>query len=216
MEPQPLLKPRLKSPGSIPYGGEYSLNLPALGMVGRGTNFHMLVDDIRTWRKANGLPNGLGLNDEIERQICLKHPAECKETDERIPQNRPIGFGDVIDGTKVMADFKLSGSPLVSQEEANSRAAICVSCYNNRPYSKPCGGICGALKDMVLSLVGANATEYDGRLNSCAVCHCFLAASVWLPIDIQTRNLTDEQRVQFQMAKELVGCWKSQADPETV
>jgi hypothetical protein len=203
-----LLKPRLRARGGIPYGGEFKLNLPDLGFVGSGTTFDMLMTNIRKWRFANGLANGLGLEEEVERELCKLYPAECVETDSRVPQRETLDVSAVIQGTKVMARHKLSGLPLVSQEEADRRAAVCVRCPSNMDFRKPCAGICGELKDLVMSMVGHRTTPHGERLKSCQICACFISAAVWLPLDVQLADLTEEQKAQFQFASDTVGCWK--------
>lgn len=204
-----MMKPALKSKGTIPYGSWYALNLPEKGMVGGGTNFEMLLTNIKAYRRANAIPIGLGLEDEVEREVCLAYPSECVETDARIPdRQRRYTFTDVIAGTKAMITFKLSGSPLVDQEEANQRASICKSCPNNVSFVSGCNHFCGELKDIVLALIGGKATPDDVNLHSCAICGCYIQASVWVDLGVQVKGLTDLQKLQFQTAKDQHGCWK--------
>jgi hypothetical protein len=204
-----LLKPKLKARGVVPYGGIFDLNLPEKGIVGKGTQFQSLCNDIRRYRKANAIPIGLGFEDEVEREVCAKYPAECNETDIRIPdRNRRCTFDDVILGTKVMVRLKLSGNKLVSHEEANRRAKICSTCPNNITPALPCGGVCGELANVINAIVGGNGTPFDPKLNSCAICCCYLSASVWVPLEVQTPDLPDLYKLQFQTAKEMCGCWK--------
>jgi len=204
-----LLKPKLKGRHVVPYGGRYELNLPDKGMVGMGTTFPMLSNNIRNYRKANAIPIGLGFEDELEREVCAKYPNECDETDARIPdRNRRCTFDDVILGTKVMVRLKLSGNKLVSQDEANRRAKICATCPNNISPVLPCGGVCGELATVITSIVGGNGTPFDPKLNSCAICCCFLSASVWVALEVQTPDLPELYKLQFRTAKEMIGCWK--------
>jgi hypothetical protein len=211
MNNPPLLRPRLRSPGSIPYGGRYKLDRPDLGMVGEGSNFDSLMAKIRAYRHANAFPNGLGLEDEVQEELCKIYSAECCETDVRIPTRHKRTWREIVQGTQVMLRHKLAGSTIVDQSEAVRRAQICLKCPNNVAFEMQCSGLCAELKAIVLSLVGpSTSTGYEPNLHACAVCSCELSASVWVPLDIQTQGLTIEQQAQFRTAKELHGCWKAE------
>lgn len=203
-----MIRPKLRSKNALPYGGSYELNLPEKGMVGLGTNFTMLMDKIVAWRKANGWPVGLGLEQEVEVEVCRKYSAECDETSDLVPP-RQRTWSDVILGTRSLLSHKLAGSPLVSQAEANRRAAICVKCPNNIFYASPCGGRCAEIKDLVEVLVGGSGTPFDGALKACAICSCELIAAVWMSLNFQTEGLTPLQVSQFEQASRDYGCWKS-------
>lgn len=202
------IKPRLKFRGAVPYGGGYTLENSDKGFVGFGTTFDMLMTNVRNYRKANALPNGLGLEEEVECEVCRLYPAECIETDARVPVPRPISWQEAVQGTRVMMSHQLAGRPLVPREEAERRAKICADCPWNYQVNFQCSGICGELQQVVQAIVGSQGTPHDGKLRSCAVCHCYLTASVWVPIEIQTPHLTAEQRSQYKLAKEEWGCWK--------
>lgn len=204
-----MLQPKLKTKVGVPYGGLFDVNMPERGVVGRATNFWQFKEKVEAYRKANGLPIGLGFDDELEKVLCFKYPNECVDCDPRIPpSNVNLTLDDIMRGTRIMAKFKVSGSPLVSKEEADRRAKICASCSFNSSFAKPCSGICQELKNIVIGLVGSSSTKYDNRLQACRICHCFNQASVWLPLDIQQSYLSDQQKERFRYATETVGCWK--------
>lgn len=201
---------RLKTKIGCPYGGLFQLNLPAKGLVGRGTSFEHIRDNIRDWRKANAVPIGLGFEEELERELCYKYPAECEQTNPLVPPaNIRITMDDLVAATKNLGSLKLAGTPLVSIEEANRRALICSQCPFQSDFSRPCGGICQSLKDAVQLVIGNQKTKYDDSLRACRVCKCFNAATVWVPLEYQTKYLTDLQREQFAFAKTQFGCWKN-------
>lgn len=205
----PLLKPKLKAYGTVPGGGEYKLNIPDKGFVASGYTFEALMRNIRTWRLANGFPNGLGLQEEVENEVCAKYPDECRESDVRVPDlNAKIGYRDVVNGASTLMRIKLAGTPMVSMEEATRRAGVCVKCPYNREHSLPCGGICCELKEVVEKTLGTEKTVHDPNLRACAICKCFNGIHVFFPVDIQTQGLSEEQRAQFALAKEMYGCWK--------
>ena len=202
------MRMRLVQPGRVPYGGSFAINRPDLGMVGTGTTFDMLERNVRAYRRANGIPTGLGFAEELEGQICVLYSAECEITDTILPLSRRLTLDDVVAGTKVLAAFKAAGSPLVPKEEAVRRAEICSRCKLCVPFPKPCNGICASLKEWVDKLVGGYTTPYDEDPRACSVCHCFYSWHVRVPYEYLNRGLDDEQRAIFQEANKLFGCWK--------
>lgn len=185
---------------------EYRLNRPDLGMVGRGYNFLTLIQSVRDYRQANAIPTGLEFEKELEQVVCKQHPDACEGTDLSIPlKPRDLAWKDVVYGTQVMAKFVASGRPLVSEAETTIRSNVCAECPMNVQFSKPCGGVCGVLKDIVTSIVGEENISKDPRLNACFVCGCFLNAAVRLPLDMQIGPLDGETRARFE---QVPNCWK--------
>ena len=199
-------KPKLTNKNIIPYGGGFRITDPATGVASFGLDFGMLVSNMSQVRRSNGVPIGIEFEDEVEQWCCRDNPAACTESDPDVPTRRNLTLADVINGTKVMAAFKLAGSPIVDRTEAERRAVICKACPFNQIFSKPCAGICQELRDVVTSIVGAQGTQYDGYLNACSICGCFLMAAIWLPLDIQCKGVSDQMKRRF--ANVATGCWK--------
>lgn len=204
----PLLKPKLKATMAIPYGGGYAIDVPEKGLVGTGYTFEALMDNVRKWRKANGFPCGLGLQEEVEAEVCKHWPAECIETDGRVPDRRQRTLPEMLEGLRVMGRHLLTSRELVDDAEAERRAQICLRCPNNIAIAMPCSGVCQALKDAAFALAGVKANAYEGRLKCCAICSCYLSAAIWFPLDTQCPPVTEEQKEMFRLAGETVGCWK--------
>lgn len=206
-----MIKPRLRSKQGVPYGGVFDLNLPEKGMVGRSYNFEGLLGKIAEYRHANGIPMGVGFVEEVEQEVCLRYPQESIETDARVPDTTMrLTWEDIIAGTRHLTSFVAAGRPLVDRAEAERRAAICSTCPFKGDFVKQCGQLCGALLEMVNSVTGGQKTNYDSRLQSCRVCKCHCQAIIWVPLEFQTAHLTDLQRQQYQLARDLHGCWKAQ------
>lgn len=203
---------KLKTTHGCPYGGIYDLNLPEKGMKGRGSNFKQLLENISIYRKANAIPIGLEYSQEVEREVCLKYPNECEDTDPRIPKlHFRLGIGDVMRGTQMSIKHRLSGSPLMDQLTANARAKICSTCPWNVSATMPCGSaICSELKSLVQTVVGSKITPYDDSLRTCAVCHCWTGIAVWIDLKIQQSVLTEAQKESFRYAANEIGCWKGE------
>lgn len=195
---------RLLQGNRVPYGGEYRINRPDLGMVGTGYIFDVLLESVRSYRKANGIPIGLGFVDEVEKVICEQMPDECEEHNGKMPLRKRT-LSDIIAGSRVMLSHWWNGRKLVTREESERRARICVSCPMNQTFVKSCTGICPELKQVVTSIVDAQGTQYDINLHSCQICGCYLSAAIWVPLDVQLNPLPEEQKEQFE---NVPNCWK--------
>jgi len=83
-------------------------------------------------------------------------------------------------------DFVQSGGQLVSQEEADSRASICMTGANGKPcpHNKildACWG-CKGLSKILRAVIGDKKTPHDPKLESCEACGgCSLKEKVWIP-----------------------------------
>lgn len=196
---------QLKDRGVIPYGGGFTVVDPLTNVQVSGTTFKMLVDMVRKERMANSAPNGLDLESEIEQWCCVAYPQECEEVTTKKIRRREFGLGDVITGTRVMLSHWFNGRKLVSREEAERRAQICIHCPWNMTYRKPCSGWCPELAEIVGPIVNAQGTQYDWQLHQCQVCGCVLSAAIWVPTEIQCGPLPQEQKDMFDNVPH---CWK--------
>lgn len=194
----------LAAKSSPPYGGLWEINRPDIGIVGSGYIFDVLVDNCRKWRLANGLPVGIGFEREVEAACCQAKPDHCRPCDPKL-HPRSITFNDLMTGTTSMFSFIVKGRPLVTAAEAERRANICATCPFNVPFKTPCSGICASLKAMVASIVGAASTSRDADLQSCYICGCFLKSAVWLPLDMQIKPLSAQQKTALETVPH---CWK--------
>lgn len=199
---------RISDKGMVPRGGTWIYKQPETKETIVSNDWEMLLRKIKEHRRLHNIPIGLGFEAEIESYICEHQIEMCGDTDPQIPIIPRIGVGEIVRGLKVLLAFKVAGSPLVSQEVANQRAAICAKCRYNVLFQRGCAG-CSHLKPIVKSLIGDAKTPYDDELKNCGICGCFTASHVWLPMDLLDRGLTDQQRAQFKYARETYGCWKT-------
>ncbi len=195
----------LTSKNRIPYGSYWYYTDPYSKREIRAITWDSLMTAIYADRKSNGNPIGLGLEDEVEQYVCIRQPDECENAVLGAPRKRTLTLTDIINGTSVMLNFKRNGSEIVSREEAERRAQICISCPWNQTFAKPCTGICQELKSIVSWIIDSQGTQYDSRLHSCGVCGCFLQASIWLRLEDQCVGVTDDMKEQFKAIPE---CWK--------
>ena len=196
----------LRERSAPPYGGLWELHRPDIGIVGTGYIFDVLVDNCRTWRVANAIPVGLGFEYEVQKACCEAKPDHCRPCDP-VLHPRTLTFSDVFAGTQTMFRHILAGSPLVPEVEAERRAEICSRCPFNVSFSTPCNGICESLKKMVKAITGSATTSRNASLRSCFFCGCFLQSAVWLPLAIQLKPLSQEQKDKLKSVGE---CWKKE------
>lgn len=205
---------RLIHENLVPHGGPFRIVDPLTKVECVGTTFEQLYDAVVRQRKANSQPVGIELRQELEKWVCADWPRECENHDPNAPRNRRLTMADVVHGTTVLASvvmewgkhlIGMAEHPLVSQEEANTRAEACSKCQFNVTFPKPCSGLCPELAVLVNAIKGGRKTPYDSDLKSCGICGCMTQAHVWPRLDLLARGVNDQQKQQF---KAVPGCWK--------
>jgi len=204
------MKPRLVSRIRMPHGGLFYIEDPLTKRPIEGTTFEMLINKAMAYRKANSIPIGLDFEEEVECQVCERYPQECEISKRAMgmPTTAP-GLYDVVRGTAVMINHKAHGSQLVDQTEANRRAEICFRCPLRVQMTLPCARCISALENVVQVITGSHGTPFDERLSACAICKCYISASVWLPLETQCVGVNEEMREKFDFAKQHFSCWKA-------
>lgn len=202
---------KLNSHSLVPPGG-FKFKDPVTGHEMQRYVWEYLLDDVANHRRANNLPPIS--TEEIEDQMCNRmgkaSATMCNDPRPSV-DGVSLTLGDIMRGTAVIASFKLAGSPLVSQEEAERRAVICAPCLYNVNYRKPCSGVCAELVELVATIVGGAGTSRDGELSACGICRCSNMAQVWIPVEFLKKGVTDEQIEQFPAQ-----CWKKQGILEQI
>lgn len=186
-----------------PRGGLWKFVHPVSGTVFTSPQIRALKAAVRSHEEANGY--ALSTDEDVEGQLCQNHLASCGSNPPRDHTTVSLNLADIVRGTKVLAKFKLAGSPLVAPETAERRAYICSTCKKNVNYSKPCSGICQELIDVVKGLVGDVSTSYDDKLKACAICACSNAAQVHVPIEFLQAGVTEQMMAEFALVPD---CWK--------
>ena len=94
-----------------------------------------------------------------------------------------ITVGNTIRFLNSAAAFVKSGGKLVSQEEANRRAAICATCpYNAANHRKGPGCTSCFAKRAWLFFQKKVRSDHDNELTYCKVCGCNLKLKVHFPL----------------------------------
>lgn len=149
-------------------------------------NLDLLVAKVVSHRIHKGLDriDRDGVKLEIERQICQRLTEDqCQREGPEDPWNpvrpetvTPLKVTDVMKASAALFKWFVTGREMVSQEEANRRAAICQACPLNLTLS---GCKCSIFYKTVAKLV-AGDRNING-LGVCGVCGCSLKALVNLP-----------------------------------
>jgi hypothetical protein len=179
----------------VPPGGVWKFNNPP---TITGSTYDELVNKVIAFRRSNGATDEqlATIEFEIEDQICAHWPKGC--------QRGTLSSMTILEAQR---EFKkalqsIAADGFVSQEEAERRAHICLSCHNhvkNANYTAPSQGGCkGCSKasqvlDATLWKLGLKAVEMvsplllmgksttlDGQLGQCGLCGCLLKLKVWI------------------------------------
>lgn len=125
----------------------------------------------------------------FQEYVCAALPEDRREQEcscdeanapDEVRRERVINIADVWRFLKTAGAWISSGR-IVSQEEANRRAAICAGC----PYNGEVLGcsVCSGIIGKVAEVVGGLKTESDAALRACVLCGCSLRAKAWVPLE---------------------------------
>jgi hypothetical protein len=188
-----------------PRGGLWKYVHPISGTQFSSHQLGAIKYSIWKHEESNGYPQTAEA--DIESQLCQNHPFSCSDNPP-VVSGRRLHVSDIVRGTRVIASFKLAGSPLVPHEEAERRAGICVNCSHNVDYAKPCSGLCQELIEIVNAVVGGAATKYDSMLKACDICGCANSAQVHVPAEFLAKGVSPEMLAEFKTVEQ---CWKWRA-----
>jgi hypothetical protein len=136
----------------------------------------------------------------VEHALCERVSSQCKPCN-KVAQT--LGFMAIVRWVKAMYAFATQGKfELVSQEEAERRADICMRCPMQVSTSG-CWG-CKGIAGMLPAIAGARKTSFDAQLKACGVCGCYNAVAVHLPVAIQGSK--DLEFPEW--------CWKRPSPPQ--
>lgn len=147
-----------------------------------GITFGSLLGKIATHRQNNNIPIGDNLQAEVEDWICQNmEPVDRKQRCLNGPKYpKTIGWQH-IESFLTTAVATAVGGKLVSQEEAERRAAICAAC----PLQAGLHGcsLCRTTLDALRKKLLQRSTSQDEKLEACGVCKCDNRAQVHVPIE---------------------------------
>jgi hypothetical protein len=131
-----------------------------------------------------------GWQARLWHDICQQNEyLDCVDTED--PGRYP-NLADVWNWVLSMNDWRKTGLDVVTQQEAESRAAICVKCPHNKVVAG-CFG-CHGVGEAISNLIGGKKTSLDANLHQCGVCNgCMLGPKVFLPLEvIRTETYQDK------------------------
>ena len=130
-------------------------------------------------REANGLYTGSGWEDDVFDLMCKQHPEiMCKEVG---APERYLSLDDIRRFGHTLAAFVAGGGKWVEKQDAERRAAICVTCPHNKEVAG-CWG-CKGIMNWLMELIGTHSTSQDDKIHGCDICLCALRAKVHMPLD---------------------------------
>lgn len=105
---------------------------------------------------------------------------------------------DVWGWAESMLHWRDKGYAVVSQEEAERRAAICITCPHNKPVAG-CFG-CHGVGEIISRIIDNKKTSVDQNLHQCSACHgCMLGPKVFLPREVINTDAYKDKLPSF--------CW---------
>lgn len=140
-----------------------------------------LLDALRASYRANGYTAPFDLLARVEAYACAQVPDQCTGSEPAAPTLGALGhitYHMVAHGTKRL----LGIDERVSAEQAERRAAVCVTCTENVPRTDCTNCNLQTLRDLVNKIVGGRKTPHDESLHVCRACLCELKSKVWLPL----------------------------------
>jgi len=119
-----------------------------------------------------------GWEDVILDLACSQNPQwDCEDME---VQERGTTIQDVWRAAKSAAKWMSMGGQTVSQEEADRRSDICVSCPRHGTVTG-CQG-CRSMANWGFEVLSGKKTKNDDKLAQCKTCRCELKIKVWLPL----------------------------------
>lgn len=201
---------KLKDVQFAPPGG-WHYEEPSTGKVFKSIVKSTLITEIKNHRISHGIPVG-NVEADVENFICVKNneqwPGLCLEDE---------GYSDApIKSKYTVADVRAFGESVahtlksggvVSKEEANRRASICLGCKLNVKV-EGCTS-CSKIASFIYGILGARADDlaYKERLLQCGNCGCALAAKVW----ISKQELKSNQQIEGKLDSYPKWCWMKES-----
>jgi hypothetical protein len=190
-----------------PNGFEYTQ--PESGRVFSDYTYDRFIKDIRDHRLGNGYPITPTWEEELQDEMCRKHPHwfpdHCKRIDS--PKLRKVSFASALSFLGMLSRWAFKGAKFVPQEEAERRANICLTCPLNQPLQLGCGACQSTILQGISNLMGSHTTTLDEKLGACGICSCSLKVAVHFPLEAQQFSLTEQMKQEF---KDLGYCWKAE------
>lgn len=164
-------------------------------------NYHDLRDAVVAHLKANGKPVPGDLDVLIQDHICKQIPERfCADEHGARRSGGPNGsfdFSAILQGTRTLVNWFMTGMERESESEIARRSAICAVCAFNRQPEGCTGCNMPTLMGVVNTVVGGRELPGDADLKGCAICSCALRAKVRLPLALLRKHTSLDQLSRF-------------------
>lgn len=124
-------------PGGWDYVQEVTVNGVIVNHKLVSNNLAQLEKKVRTFRKANGIPESKELRHEIIENLCDRRPELCRDTKEERPVGRIASFA------RAMLGWANQGFKTVPEPDLHQRQEICLACEYWKGWRTAGIGICG-------------------------------------------------------------------------
>lgn len=184
---------KLLDPGTVPPGG-FRYLCPETQTWVSAASFNELVAVAEKHRAGNKLGIPDGFREQVEAQLCSHMPpGTCKhEAGVAMSGTRRLTFQDVVSATLTLGSWFIKGTPKVTQDEAERRAQICLSCPMNQNFDGCTTCAEKDLREAIAGFMGSSKTAVDASLHTCFACGCTLKAAIWFPLEILKKQMTPE------------------------
>jgi len=174
---------------------QYVFRDPDTGLEYKENSKKTLIDRIRSYRLQNELPEIEFLDDVLEHFWCTL-PENVGRCEGKALQ---LGVLPLLKaGIVVLKNFLYDS--VVRQDVAESRAAQCVGCPNNRLPEN--SGVKQWLDLIAINSVKGHRTKYYEKLGTCGVCECPLNMKVFY------NGKIDKPTIEQQKKYDAVKCWQ--------
>lgn len=179
---------------------------PDLNKAFIGANPDVIATQVLNARREAGLPLE-GTYEAIEDWICAQLPEWCERHEAPRHLKTTYRKQDVLAFLEATKDAIIKGE-VVSQEEAERRANICMQCKPYNTLIEGCEG-CSGIGTLVFGVIGHRTVKNLGHLKSCGICGCSLKAKIWLT----KKTLDSTSRIQETTGKFPKWCWVEKPTP---
>lgn len=166
--------------GMVPPNGWH---FPAdAGIVLKADTYQLLEDMLFKHRMRMG-QSTVAVRQEIDRYFCSTWPSFCQPAGPQNPSSNEGLDRRVARYASTLANNQPGGGyQLVSQQEAESRAQVCVGCQLNMAWKIGCRSCSTATRQMLVAMRKLRNTPQDPKLLACSQAGGDLQTMVHLPI----------------------------------
>lgn len=175
--------------GKVPPNGWHFQVAP--GIMLEAINEEELVKQIFEYRLRHNIPVG-DIERDIDDYYCSRWPKVCHKEPkdwENIPKTASAAPSEsLMHRVTRWAAMMVHGQPkggfsLVSAEEANRRAGICVGCPRNQPWRTGCSGCSSSSATVLAQIRKLQTVKQQGELVGCRVAGWDNATACWMPLN---------------------------------